>query len=448
MSRRIRLGVRTRLLLAVVGVVSLALVIGVTAFNLLLDQRLAASATALARGQALATLSALDVVDGKVVAPEARDDGAALGSPVWIFSGTTPIETPRAQASVAAVAASLANGPEHTVRVGEKIRLYAVPVVDHGQRVGEVVAGVSLDPYDETATIAFIGSIVLAFTLLGAITLLTWWILGKALQPVSRMTEDAAAWSDHDLDKRFDLGDPYDELTQLAATLDTLLERLSASLRHEQRFTSELSHELRTPLAKIVAESEIALRRKRSDEDYRASLEAVHRNAEYMTRTVDALVAAARQEADPTGTAIDARQAVREATASVQDEADVAGIEIHLTVPVEPVTVAIEDDLLERIIVPLLDNAIRYGESEISVALARNGRFATIDVHDDGMGVRADERDRIFEPGARGRAAGTAPKGAGLGLALARRLARSAGGEIAVTADERGGNFSVRLPVA
>jgi signal transduction histidine kinase len=448
MSRRIRLGVRTRLLLAVVGVVSLALVIGVTAFNLLLDQRLAASATALARGQALATLSALDVVDGRVVAPEARDDGAALGSPVWIFSGTTPIETPRAQASVAAVAASLANGPEHTIRVGEKIRLYAVPVVDHGQRVGAVVAGVSLDPYDETATIAFIGSVVLAFVLLGAITLLTWWILGKALQPVSRMTEDAAAWSDHDLDKRFDLGDPYDELTQLGATLDTLLERLSASLRHEQRFTAELSHELRTPLAKIVAESELALRRERSDEDYRASLEAVHRNAEYMARTVDALVAAARQEADPTGTAIDARQAVREATASVQDEADAAGIEIHVTVPVEPVTVAIEDDLLERIVVPLLDNAIRYGASAISLALARNGRFATIDVHDDGMGVRADERDRIFEPGARGTAAGTAPTGAGLGLALARRLARSAGGEISVTADGRGGKFSVRLPVA
>ena len=450
MTRRMRVGVRTRLLLAVVGVVSLALVIGVTAFNVLLDQRLAASATALARGQALAALSTLEVVDGKVVAPQARDNGAALGSPVWIFSGSTPIETPRAQAAVAAVAASLARGSEQTARVGEKIRLYVVPVVDNGHRVGAVVAGVSLDPYDETATIAFIGSVVLAFMLLGAVTLLTWWILGKALQPVSRMTEDAAAWSDHDLDRRFDLGDPYDELTQLAATLDTLLERLSASLRHEQRLTAELSHELRTPLAKIVAESELALRRQRSDEDYRASLEAVHRNAEYMTRTVDALLAAARQEADPTRTAIDARETVREATASVQDEADGAGIEIHLTMPAEPVTVAIEEELLERIVVPLLDNAIRYGEGAISVALARNGTVATIDVHDDGMGVTADECERIFEPGARGSAAGTAPAptGAGLGLALARRLARSAGGEISVTADERGGRFSVRLPVA
>ena len=109
----------------------------------------------------------------------------------------------------------------------------------------------SLDPYEETATTALVGSVLLAVLLLGAVTLMTRWILGRALLPVSRMTEDAAAWSDHDLDRRFDLGEPYDELTRLAATLDALLERLAASIRHEQRFAAELSHELRTPLARI-----------------------------------------------------------------------------------------------------------------------------------------------------------------------------------------------------
>ena len=136
-----------------------------------------------------------------------------------------------------------------------------------GPRVGTVVAGVALAPYDETATIALVGSLGLAVALLAAVALLSHWILGKALLPVSRMTDDAAAWSDHDLDRRFDRGEPYDELTRLAATLDALLERLSASLRHEQRLTAELSHELRTPLAKIAAETELALRRERSSGD-------------------------------------------------------------------------------------------------------------------------------------------------------------------------------------
>ena len=448
MTRQFRIGVRTRLLLAVVGAVSLALVIGVAAFNLLLDQRLTDSATSLAKAQAAAALSGLQVADGKVVAPQEPDEGARLGSPVWVFSGTTALEIPRIDPSLTTVARSLANGPERTIRVNEEIRLYSLPVVDGGKRVGTVVAGVPLDPYDETTTIAFVGSIALAILLLGAVTLLTRWILGKALQPVSRMTADAAAWSDHDLGKRFDHGEPYDELTRLAATLDTLLERLSASLRHEQRFTAELSHELRTPLAKIAAETELALRRDRSGADYRASLEAVHRNAEQMTRTVDALVSAARQEAGLTRTTSDACDAVREATASVQDDADAAGIEIRVTVPAEPVVVAIEDELVERIVQPLLDNAIRYGENTISVELVRNGMLAAINVSDDGAGVGTDERERVFEPGARGTAAASAPGGAGLGLSLARRLARSVGGDIVATASDGGGRFTVRLPLA
>ncbi|MCP9487497.1 MAG: HAMP domain-containing histidine kinase [Gaiellaceae bacterium MAG52_C11] len=448
MTRPLRIGVRRRLLLAVIGAVALALAIGVTAFNLLLDQRLSASATALAKAQAAAEISELEVVGGRLIVQEGPDAQATIGSPVWVFSGTTALEAPRVSTSISSAATALAGGPERSVRVGETIRLYALPVVQSGERIGTVVAGIPLDAYDETATIAFLGSLALAIVLLGAVTLLTHWILGRALLPVSRMTDDAAAWSAHDLHRRFDLGEPYDELTRLAATLDTLLERLSASLRHEQRFTAELSHELRTPLAKIAAETELALRRERSGDDYRGSLEAVHRNAEQMTRTVDALVSAARQEAGLTRTTSDVRDAVREAAAAVRDGAAAEGIEILLTVPSEPVTVAIEDELLERIVQPLLDNAIRYGQSTVSVALVRNGTNAVVEVVDDGAGVGADERDRIFEPGTRGTAATNMPGGAGLGLALARRLARSAGGDIVARPGEAGGQFSVRLPLA
>ena len=80
------------------------------------------------------------------------------------------------------------------------------------------------------------------------------------------MTRQAAAWSEHDLDRRFALGEPHDELGELAATLDGLLDRLAASLRREQLFLAELSHELRTPLARVMAESELALRRERDHE--------------------------------------------------------------------------------------------------------------------------------------------------------------------------------------
>src|SRR5437868_8977507 len=101
------------------------------------------------------------------------------------------------------------------------------------------------------------------------------------------MTRQAADWSEHDLDHRFALGAPHDELTELASTLDGLLDRLAASLRHERRFSAELSHELRTPLSRILVEAELALRRKRTPEEYRGTVELVQRSAEQLARTVE-----------------------------------------------------------------------------------------------------------------------------------------------------------------
>ena len=97
---------------------------------------------------------------------------------------------------------------------------------------------------------------------------------------------------------------------------------------------------------------------------------------------------------------------------------------------------------------PLVDNAVRYGRSVVDVSLERNGAFALIDVVDDGPGVAGAEEATIFDPGTRGAAAAGRADGAGLGLALARRLARSAGGEITVTPGSPGGRFTLKLPLA
>ena len=441
-----RLGVRSRLLFAVVGAMALALAAGVTAFNVLLGQRLSASATSLARARADAELSTLRVHNGALAVTESPDEGT-LGNQLWVFAGSRVVESPKVGAELDRAAASLTTGFERSLDLGDETRLFAVPVVQNGARYGTVVSAVSLGPYHETAKAALVGSLILAAALLGALAVVAHWILGRALLPVSRMTADATTWSEHDLDRRFDLGEPYDELTRLAATLDAMLERLSASLRHEQRFTAELSHELRTPLARISAEAELALKRERSGGDYRASIDAMSRSADQMTRTVDALVAAARHEAGLTRSASDARDAVRAAVESVRSSADAQGVELRMSLPQEPVRVAVESELLERIVQPLLDNALRYGQHTVDIELLRNGRSATLNVHDDGPGVSPGEETGIFEPGVRGLAADTSDQGAGLGLALARRLARSAGAEITANASTAGGQFCLRLPL-
>lgn len=442
-----RLGVRSRLLLAVVGALMVALALGVAAFSFLLGQRLSASATMLAKAQAEAELSTLEIRGGKLVAPEGPDDGSIPGQ-VWVFAGPRVLEAPIASSRLDAAAKTLAVGPERSLDLAEKVRLYAIPVVRGGTRYGTVVSAISLDPYEETGRSALVGALILAVALLGTVTILTRWILGRALLPVSRMTSEAANWSERDLERRFDLGEPYDELTRLGATLDSLLDRLAGSLRHEQRFTAELSHELRTPLAKIAGETELALRRGRTNDEYRARLEAIGGWAEQMTRTVEALVAAARQEAGLTRGTADAREAIQRAIDGSALGVATHDIDLRMSLPDQAVPVATEADLLERILQPLLDNALRYCDRSIAIELVRDGTAALVTVTDDGVGVGADEAERIFDPGVRGRAAVSRPGGAGLGLALARRLARSVGGEITAEPGQAGGRFVVRLPVA
>jgi signal transduction histidine kinase len=440
-----RLGVRTRLLTAVLGVVALALAVAVTASSFLLGQRLGASATALARAQAAAEVATLEIRNGQIVTPERPREGA-LVSQTWIFAGDRVLQAPKVPAEIDLAARSLANGPKRSLDVREHTRLYALPIVQNGARYGTVVSAVSLDAYEETGRTALIGSLILAFVLFGAITVLSWWTLGKALLPVSRMTKDAASWSEHDLDRRFGLGEPYDELTQLAWTLDGLLERLAASLRHEQRFAVELSHELRTPLARAKGHTELALRRERTSVEYREALEAIQGSVEEMTRTVETLVAAARQESGLTRATSDSRDAVRVVVDSVRDAG--SAVELRVTVPSVPARVAVEQELVERMIQPLVENAVRYGRSVANVSLVRNGSSVLVQVVDDGPGVAEHELVSIFEPGTRGVAAGGDRDGAGLGLSLAQRLARSAGGEIAATASSAGGQFTLRLPLA
>ena len=120
-----------------------------------------------------------------------------------------------------------------------------------------MIAGVSLAPYEQrTERTAGALSAALAALLFVVVMLVARSLLSHALRPVDAMTREGARGEPQESDRRFDLGPPHDELTQLAATLDSLLDRLAASLRHERLFSAELSHELRTPLARILAQSE------------------------------------------------------------------------------------------------------------------------------------------------------------------------------------------------
>jgi len=441
-----RFGLRLRLQLAVGTAVAAALFGLIAGFNLILGHVLDRDARDLARARAVAQIDSLRTSGGRLRVGEAPDDRAA-DAYLWIFARAQTLERPRAAPIVDRAARALAAGSLVDVPTTD-IRLYAAPVTVHGERVGTVVAGVSLAPYEQTRKLALLASLVLGGLVLLLVLLAARWLLRASLRPVVRMTRQAAEWSEHDLDHRFALGTPHDELTELAGTLDGLLDRLAASLRRERRFSAELSHELRTPLARVFAESELALRRERTPDDYRHALRLIRRNADQLSRTVDALVAAARYEAGGARGTADAHAVAAEVALACSGLAAERHLELQILKPARVHRVGVDAELAERIIQPVLENACRYGSSRVDITIGREDSSVVYDVEDDGAGIQADEIERIFEPGVRGHAARDGNEGAGLGLALARRLARSIDGDVVADPAAAGGRFLVKLPAA
>jgi signal transduction histidine kinase len=460
-----RLGLGGRLTLSVLGATAVALALLTVGFNLLLGARLDHDANSVAVARASGELSALKLSSGHIALGE-TPDAAAVDTPVWVFEGTRAVEQPRADAAAEQAALALANGPRRYADApGGATRLYALPVVAGARRVGTVISGVSLAPYRQTRRTALLASAVLAALVLSAVALAARWLISRSLRTVGEMTRQAAEWSERDLDRRFALGEPRDELTQLAATLDGLLDRLAAALRHEQLLTAELSHELRTPLAHIAAEAQYALRHAREEDEYRAGFEQVLQGANHMGRTLETLMTAARAEHGLSRTRADADACAEAAVRAARPLAGAAGVDLDLTARQAGLRVAADCELVERTLGPLLENACRHARRRVTLTVEAAGSGVVFAVEDDGPGVPLDQAQAIFEPGYKGASteqpadaptggisvatgATVSSAGAGLGLALARRLARASGGDVTCAPAGGGGRFVVRLPRA
>jgi signal transduction histidine kinase len=441
--KRSRLSLRWQLQLSVIGAVGLALVILITAFNVLLRQRLSDDADNVLAARASAEAATLQIRDGRVVAPEGPDAGA-LDARTWVFSGRTVVEGPRSDPVTEHVARELSTRSRGTATVAAtQRRLHVVPVLDHRRRrVGAVVAELSLRAYNKTAHAALIASLALGSLILVLVAIAARYVISAALRPVAHMTAQAAAWSEADTGRRFALGPPHDELTQLAATLDSLLDRVATSLRHEQRFSSELSHELRSPLASVIAEAQLALRHPRTAAEHRG-YERVLASAQQMRRTLETLLSAARVQLQGVHGSGDATAAVRAAVDGCKPLAAERGITVASVLAEHAFRIGVETEVAERVLAPLLENACRFGRSAVTVSALRRDGAVELRVADDGAGVPAADRQRVFEPGF-----SSGLDGAGLGLPLARRLARAAGGDVELADGDPGACFVVRLPAA
>ncbi len=332
-----------------------------------------------------------------------------------------------------AVAELTTTRTRRTVEVDETTRLLAAPL--RTDRLdGVVVAAEPLAPYERGEHYAVLASGVLALVTIAGVVALTAWTVRRTLAPVATMAATADDWSAHDLGRRFALGPPTNEISSLGATLDHLLDRVAGALRAEQRLTAEVAHELRTPLTAIIGSADVALLRPGLDTVSREALEDIAVSARRMSATITALVDLARSgedgfaEACPVGVVL----------------ASFDGNDLTLVAPEadRAVEVALPCTLAVRALAPVLDNARRHRRTTVRVSTEVGAHHVDLVVDDDGPGTGEVDPETLFEPGARS----PHSTGAGLGLPLARRIARAAGGDVLALPRESGARFVVRLP--
>ncbi len=432
---------RERLALAAVLVAAGAMAVLTVGFNVVLSQQLRADAGDLLRSRAQAAAAGLEVgAAGVSVRDPSEETRVAPGT--WVFSGDSALVRPRAEPEEERRVAALVGRGTRTLDTAEPeaVRYYALPVPSAAAQVGTVVTSLSLDPYERARDLALLASGALALVVLVGAYGLSRTLIGRALAPVAEMTEQADRWSATDLDRRFGDGARPLELAALARTLDAVLDRLSAVLRHEQQLSAELSHELRTPLTAIVAEVELLGSRPRSAQELTEGHTAVLAAAERMRGVLESLLTAAR--ASTSGAP--GRCVVQEAVATAVRSVAPPDGAVRTTAPGRALAAGVDHALLERALAPVLDNALRYRRALVQVVVEQGPHGPRVSVQDDGPGVDPALAETLFEPGVRE----PSGEGSGLGLALARRLVRAGGGELSLVPSTSGARFEVVLPEA
>ncbi|MEU1229529.1 HAMP domain-containing sensor histidine kinase [Streptomyces sp. NPDC005828] len=436
--------------LSLVALVAAALLMAVLtiAFNAVVRQRLQQQADDHLQTRAAAIAATVDTTGPVARVVEVPNDDA-LDADVWIYAGPVRLEAPTGAAAgpLARAADALAAGGGRrcaTARVREPVRLCVLPVTGPGRAPATVVVALALAPYRSSADTVLYASLALDAAMLACTYVLTRLAVGRALRPVGAMTDQATAWSALASDDRFGDARRPEELARLGGSLDALLDRIRAGLRHERQLTRELSHELRNPLARITAEVDWWQSRPRSHAETERACAAIADAAHSMRTICDTLLDDARGATDVHRGSADVHSALMGLVGRLPADDRVT---VRLTVSAaDGLTAGVPQALLERAVSPLLDNAVRHARSRVELSAVRRGGGIEVEVTDDGGGVPASFAQELFHPGRRADP-GDGHTGAGLGLPLARRLARSVDGDVRYDEGHRqGARFVVTLP--
>lgn len=321
--------------------------------------------------------------------------------------------------------------------------------IAHGGHVLQVAAPLE----QRNATLRRAALFFCALTLLMAVATYagSWWLAGSAVRPVHAVIDQAEEIGARSLDRRIQAYGETIEYRRLVQVLNTMLDRLQAAFEAQRRFTADASHELRSPLTAMRGEIEVALRRDRTDEEYRDVLRSTLEEVARLSNTSEELLTLARSDAQtlrPAGEHLDVASQVARVVERLHETGHRRGVELVLS-GAESLHATVDREILERVTWNLVGNAIRHAGSRVVVETSLDQGDVVLTVADDGPGLGAADPDALFERFYRADEARTpdgTQGGTGLGLSIVRALAQAHGGTATAENDPSGGaRFTVRL---
>lgn len=445
--------IRTRLTLWYCSVVVVVLVTGVVVGTFAqyevslqrLDDDLARSMATLEGvmrtefGEGLTLEAAAEEASHEVVVPDrtlllTRADGSVLE--VWGLAMETA-SLPAIGAQRSTISADTAAGD---VRVMSHQVLYA------GQRYGAAVMA-PLAPL-RAQHAEMVRAMALGVVVAMIVAAAGGWLIGhRTLRPLTQMAIDARRVNERDPKERLAVPPVHDELARLATSFNELLDRLAAALNLQRQFMANASHELRTPVSVVRTATQVTLARDlRSANEYRESLEVIGEQADRLTRLVDAMFLLSRAEAQGVPLHrefLNLDDLLAECVRAVRVLADQRGVVVE-TAGAEEVGLTGDAALLRQMMANLLDNAVRHASGQVVARLDPSPAHVTLRVTDDGSGVAAADRERVFERFVRVGAS----NGAGLGLPIARWITEAHGGTLRLEQSGPGDTtFAATLPL-